>query len=234
VDEVLAWCGRLLREDWISRVPMRRAMIGTVESIARLRAGDAATALRRIREVFGAVPPPAWGIVAGLPLSIAIRAGTDLGDAHAARSYLAVPVPPAMLDTPFALPYLQALGHYHAAMGHPPSALTHSRSGLELMARWGVGEAATEKPWRAEPRCLFTADQQDPNGRQAPEEGVPEEGAKLTDAEERVAALAAAGNTNRQIAEHLFITVSTVEQHLTKIYRKLNVRSRSALQRHTS
>ncbi|MFD0817245.1 LuxR C-terminal-related transcriptional regulator [Micromonospora zhanjiangensis] len=45
------------------------------------------------------------------------------------------------------------------------------------------------------------------------------------------AALAAAGNTNRQIAKHLCITVSTVEQHLTKIYRKLNVRSRSGLRR---
>jgi DNA-binding CsgD family transcriptional regulator len=53
--------------------------------------------------------------------------------------------------------------------------------------------------------------------------------AGLTDAERRVAALAAAGATNREIAGRLFITVSTVEQHLTKIYRKLNVRRRSAL-----
>jgi DNA-binding NarL/FixJ family response regulator len=50
----------------------------------------------------------------------------------------------------------------------------------------------------------------------------------LTRAEQRVAELAAAGNTNRQIAENLFITV---KQHLTKIYRKLNVRSRSGLWR---
>lgn len=53
--------------------------------------------------------------------------------------------------------------------------------------------------------------------------------AELTDAEPRVAALAAAGATNRQIAGKLFITVSTVEQHLTKTYRKLNVRRRSGL-----
>ncbi|WP_460808637.1 LuxR C-terminal-related transcriptional regulator [Micromonospora zhanjiangensis] len=33
------------------------------------------------------------------------------------------------------------------------------------------------------------------------------------------------------MAKHLCITVSTVEQHLTKIYRKLNVRSRSGLRR---
>jgi DNA-binding CsgD family transcriptional regulator len=61
--------------------------------------------------------------------------------------------------------------------------------------------------------------------------GAVEDGrlAGLTDAERRVAALAAAGATNRQIAGKLFITVSTVEQHLTKIYRKLKVRRRSAL-----
>jgi DNA-binding CsgD family transcriptional regulator len=41
-----------------------------------------------------------------------------------------------------------------------------------------------------------------------------------------VGALAAAGCSNRDIADRLSITVSTVEQHLTKIYRKLKVRGR--------
>jgi DNA-binding CsgD family transcriptional regulator len=51
----------------------------------------------------------------------------------------------------------------------------------------------------------------------------------LSDAELRVAQLAALGHTNRQIARTLFITVSTVEQHLTRVYRKLGVPGRSAL-----
>ena len=34
---------------------------------------------------------------------------------------------------------------------------------------------------------------------------------------------------NREIAGELFITVSTVEQHLTRIYRKLNVKGRQDL-----
>ncbi|MDL4815414.1 helix-turn-helix transcriptional regulator [Actinomadura opuntiae] len=51
----------------------------------------------------------------------------------------------------------------------------------------------------------------------------------LTDAERRVAALAAHGYSNRQIARELFITVSTVEQHLTRVYRKLNVGRRAEL-----
>ncbi|GAA2962173.1 helix-turn-helix transcriptional regulator [Actinokineospora diospyrosa] len=51
----------------------------------------------------------------------------------------------------------------------------------------------------------------------------------LSDAEHRVATLAALGHTNREIAHKLYITISTVEQHLTKIYRKLGVRKRSDL-----
>ncbi|MFJ1754065.1 AAA family ATPase [Kitasatospora sp. NPDC088134] len=53
----------------------------------------------------------------------------------------------------------------------------------------------------------------------------------LSASERRVAALAAAGHSNREIAERLFITVSTVEQHLTHTYRKLRVKGRSELGR---
>ncbi|WP_255307984.1 AAA family ATPase [Streptomyces marincola] len=51
----------------------------------------------------------------------------------------------------------------------------------------------------------------------------------LSEAELRVAALAALGHTNRQISSKLFITVSTVEQHLTRAYRKLGVKRRADL-----
>ncbi|MFF7282308.1 AAA family ATPase [Streptomyces griseorubiginosus] len=51
----------------------------------------------------------------------------------------------------------------------------------------------------------------------------------LSDAEMRVAQLAVGGYSNRQIAGRLFVTVSTVEQHLTRIYRKLNIRRRTDL-----
>ncbi|WP_329793983.1 helix-turn-helix transcriptional regulator [Lentzea sp. DG1S-22] len=45
----------------------------------------------------------------------------------------------------------------------------------------------------------------------------------------RVAELAAKGHTNREISGLLYITVSTVEQHLTRVYRKLGMRSRADL-----
>nr|BCB14679.1 LuxR-family transcriptional regulator [Streptomyces spiroverticillatus] len=51
----------------------------------------------------------------------------------------------------------------------------------------------------------------------------------LSEAERRVAELAAAGVTNRAIGRKLFITVSTVEQHLTRVYRKLSVSRRTDL-----
>ncbi|WP_190329508.1 helix-turn-helix transcriptional regulator [Streptomyces venezuelae] len=54
--------------------------------------------------------------------------------------------------------------------------------------------------------------------------GHAEPDAELTDAERRVAELAADGFTNREISRKLYVTVSTVEQHLTRIYRKLDVK----------
>jgi DNA-binding CsgD family transcriptional regulator/DNA polymerase III delta prime subunit len=54
----------------------------------------------------------------------------------------------------------------------------------------------------------------------------------LSPAEQPVARLAANGYTNREISRKLFITMSTVEQHLTRVYRKLNVRSRADLAAH--
>ena len=51
----------------------------------------------------------------------------------------------------------------------------------------------------------------------------------LTAGERRVAALAAEGLSNRQIAEHLFITQATVETHLRHAFRKLGITSRADL-----
>ena len=55
------------------------------------------------------------------------------------------------------------------------------------------------------------------SGRQPASEG-------LTETEARVAALAADGRSNKQIAAALFMGVSTVEMHLSRVYRKLGVR----------
>jgi DNA-binding CsgD family transcriptional regulator len=52
---------------------------------------------------------------------------------------------------------------------------------------------------------------------------------ELTESEERVVRLAAAGRTNREIARTLSMGVRTVEGHLSHAYAKLGVRSRTEL-----
>ncbi|MGH3907730.1 MAG: helix-turn-helix transcriptional regulator [Pseudonocardiaceae bacterium] len=51
----------------------------------------------------------------------------------------------------------------------------------------------------------------------------------LTEAEQRIAELVVAGRTNREVAATLCLAVGTVEAALWKIYRKLEVRSRTEL-----
>jgi DNA-binding CsgD family transcriptional regulator len=52
----------------------------------------------------------------------------------------------------------------------------------------------------------------------------------LTPSERRVARMAAEGQTNREIAQALFVTPKTVETHLSHVYRKLGIQARSQLQ----
>jgi DNA-binding CsgD family transcriptional regulator len=51
----------------------------------------------------------------------------------------------------------------------------------------------------------------------------------LTASERRVAQLAADGMSNKEIAQTLFVTIRTVEEHLSHAYRKLEISSRAQL-----
>jgi DNA-binding NarL/FixJ family response regulator len=56
-------------------------------------------------------------------------------------------------------------------------------------------------------------------------------GSGLSPRQRDVAELAASGRTNQEIAEELFVSVKTVEQHMTVVLRKLGVTSRRAIAR---
>ena len=59
--------------------------------------------------------------------------------------------------------------------------------------------------------------------------GLRHTGQELSETERRVAELAAAGKTNKQIAAELFISRRTVEANIARIYVKLDIHTRAAL-----
>ncbi len=62
--------------------------------------------------------------------------------------------------------------------------------------------------------------------------GRPAATGELTPTERRIAALVAEGRSNKEIAAALFVTPKTVDTQLSRIYRKVGVRSRTELARH--
>jgi DNA-binding CsgD family transcriptional regulator len=64
--------------------------------------------------------------------------------------------------------------------------------------------------------------------------GRPASTGELTETERRIAALAAEGRSNKEIAAALYVTPKTVETQLSRIYRKVGVRSRTQLARQLS
>ena len=52
---------------------------------------------------------------------------------------------------------------------------------------------------------------------------------ELSESDQRIATLAGERRSNKEIAAALYLSVRTVETHLTHIYRKLGVRSRTEL-----
>ncbi|HWO62701.1 MAG TPA: AAA family ATPase [Umezawaea sp.] len=101
------------------------------------------------------------------------------------------------------------LGNAHGALGEPRRARVQTQMAHSVAKQCGATPLATLLPVDVEP--------------------VTEQTSALTHAERRVAVLAARGHTNREIAQQLFVTPSTVEQHLTKVFRKLGIRSRAEL-----
>src|SRR5262249_53093378 len=90
-------------------------------------------------------------------------------------------------------------------------------AGLELAHACG----ATALADRARTELLATGARPRPVARRGVDALTPSEG--------RVARMASEGQTNREIAQALFVTAGTVETHLSNVYRKLGISARSQL-----
>jgi class 3 adenylate cyclase/DNA-binding CsgD family transcriptional regulator len=113
---------------------------------------------------------------------------------------------------------LIALGGAERRAGERSRARNTLAEGLDAAAACGA-HALVERA-RAELRAAGARPRRDRiTGRDA-----------LTASELRVARLATEGKTNREIAEALWVTLSTVETHLTRVYRKLDIAERSELE----
>jgi DNA-binding CsgD family transcriptional regulator len=112
---------------------------------------------------------------------------------------------------------LTAQGAALRRAGHRSAALPVLREGLDLATRCGA------RPLADEARTELVAAGARP--RRTALTGPD----ALTASELRVARLAAAEETNREIAQELFVSLRTVEVHLTNTYRKLGVQTRGQL-----
>jgi DNA-binding CsgD family transcriptional regulator len=98
----------------------------------------------------------------------------------------------------------------------------HLRTALEAFTEMGAEAFAT----RAEREMLATGERARKRALNTRDE--------LTPQEVQISRLVAEGHTNREIAAQLFISPSTVEYHLHKMFRKLRVKSRTQLARRLS
>jgi DNA-binding CsgD family transcriptional regulator len=102
----------------------------------------------------------------------------------------------------------------------------YRRGGYKRMASDALNQAAATFDELGTPRWAERA--RDEAGRT----GLYPTTSELTTTERRVAEFVASGHSNQETAAALFMSVKTVEANLSRIYRKLSVRSRTELANH--
>ena len=101
--------------------------------------------------------------------------------------------------------------------------------GLRRHRKWGGTRDALERRRPRSTRSARRLGGRGALGARARRRAAADTRGELTPAERQVVELAADGSSNKEIAQALFVTVRTVEAHLTHAYAKLGVRSRAQL-----
>jgi DNA-binding CsgD family transcriptional regulator len=185
---------------------------GAVEALVRLGRTDEAVELADEHWILA----DAWGAESGIGVALwaqGLARGAD-GLEHLREAVEVLARCPTRLDHAYAL---VDLGAATRRAGRRAEAREPLRQGLEAARRCGATAlvehaheeliAAGAKPRRLQFSGLDS----------------------LTASERRVSQLAARGLTNREIAQELFVTQKTVENHLTRVYSKLDIDSRERL-----
>jgi DNA-binding CsgD family transcriptional regulator len=150
-----------------------------------------------------------WGTPGGMAVALRARGDHAAAVEHARRSPAELELARALVDH----------GARLRRAGERAGSRDPLREGYELARRCGAGSLAEFA--RAELRATGVRLRREAlSGRDA-----------LTASERRIAELAAAGASNAEIAQTQFLTVKTVEMHLTRAYRKLDVTGRAGLAR---
>jgi DNA-binding NarL/FixJ family response regulator len=186
------------------------ALPDAVEALARAGEVDAATALLERLEAQAAAVRSPW-VDAALGRA---RAHALVDPAAAAEAFEASAAAFEVLG--------YRLDAARAALGRGSALI---RAGRRLLAAESLAE--TRGRFAAMGAALWEARAVEELERASPGRAAGE----LTATEARVATLVARGLRNREIGQTLFMSVATVEAHLTRIYRKLEIRSRSELAR---
>ena len=159
----------------------------------------------------------AWGTPSAVGTALRVLGVLETGEQGLQLLEEAVAV---IAPSPVRLEYARALTDYGAALrraNRRADARGPLREALDIARRGGALAIAT----RARDELEATGEKQRPLLATGVE--------SLTPSERRVAELAAEGLRNREIAQTLFLTIKTVEMHLSRAYRKLDISSRREL-----
>jgi DNA-binding NarL/FixJ family response regulator len=182
-----------------------------VESLVSLGQLDRAREVLARLEERGRTIPRAWiDVTVPRARALILAAAGDTAAALSALDELDLSVASRL---PFELASAWLVkGRLHRRLKHrrlAAQAFTEARTMFEQLGAPTWAQQASSELVRVGPR------------RRAPDE--------LTATELRVAGLAAAGMTNREVAQVTYMSAKTVEAHLASVYRKLGIHSRAQL-----